>query len=119
MRVYITPPFAVCATQAEAGPGAIRRDIDDNKAALIAFMNALAEEARSQTAAQLGNEFEAERSRAMLTPPPPQPAPTAAAIEPSLTDVEAFIQAADHRQLTSITENAILRMRELCREVGR
>jgi len=43
----------------------------------------------------------------------PKPAGAAPAGTITLTDVEEFIQAADHPRLARITENAIYRMREL------
>ncbi|NIJ07207.1 hypothetical protein FHS31_000803 [Sphingomonas vulcanisoli] len=36
-----------------------------------------------------------------------------------LTDIEEFIQLADHRQLATVIENAVLRLRELQKECDR
>jgi hypothetical protein len=113
MRCYRSVSGVFFATKAQAasiaGPDDFEQvEVPDDKRGLLDFLNDL-----------MADSIVVGFNNAASAPPPIQPPPTPAPIEPSLTDVESFIQSADHRQLCSITENAILRMRELCQEAGR
>ena len=95
-------------TQAEAKAlhreiGAPWQDIEVpiDKAGLIAFLNAHDRGAAPEAAQPAGPQTDA-----------PIAAP-AAGTSLTLTDVEEFVQSADHPQLSSITENCIYRIREL------
>lgn len=139
MRCYLTPNGRFVATQAEAGREGKRADVPDDKPGLLAFLNKLVDEV---TAIAEGLAIErgmpasikpedtitvfAGQLPSLVSDDPqiwrrvkfiPAPAPHAPAI--SLTDAETFIQAADHRQLTSLFENIVFRARELVRDGGR
>lgn len=113
MRAYRTAAGLFAGTLAEAGASASRIEIPDQKEGLINFLNALVSTTRMPAD---------DRPDITITanaPPPPQPAPTPPPAQPvTLTDAEAFIQQADHRQLCSLFENVVFRGRELVREAG-
>jgi hypothetical protein len=143
MRCYLTTDGRYVATQAEAGNGFSKVDWPDDKPGQLAALNALVDQIRAECAPLVltggslphvasddpqiwrrmnripwsGADGEPE-AITPNAPPPVQPARTPAAHTPTLTDAETVIQAADHRELCSLTENVILRMRELGREAG-
>lgn len=139
MRLYRTATGAWAGTQADARatclddaiPATAWEEIDvpTDKAGLLHWLDrncgrAVIEAFKAECALDRIREREATRAdhadfMARTAPPPVQPPPNRPAIQPSLTDVETFIQKADHRQLSSVTENAILRMRELAADAGR
>lgn len=126
MRCYLTTAGELVATQAEAGKDWKRVELPDDKGAVLALLNALAHRTEGPwywLAEGMPIRVNAGTHTVTITPsapPPIQPPATSATCDAiGLTEVETFIQAADHRQLCSVTENAILRMRELAAEAGR
>lgn len=117
MRCYLTTDGRYVATQAEAGDGFSKIEWPDDKPGQLAAINALVDQIRAERAPIEIVGVPAETITANA-PPPVQPSPTPAAHIATLTDAETVIQAADHRQLCSLTENVILRMRELAKAAG-
>lgn len=105
MRLYRTSAGLFAGTQAEAGADASRIVMPDDKAGIIDFLNALVTTPRADDAEPIAVTRSA--------PPPVQPAPTPSDRAVTLTDVEAFIQAADPYALRSLFENVVFRGREL------
>ncbi|KKC24895.1 hypothetical protein [Sphingomonas sp. SRS2] len=109
MRCYRTSTGLFVGTQAEGGDAFSRIVVPDDKPALLNFLNALAGEQQPEPAERV----------TPSAPPPIQPAPSRQPTGPiTLADAETFIQEADHRQLASLAENVILRMRELGKGAG-
>ena len=130
MRSYRTTDGRFVGTQAEAGAGASRIEIPDDKAGLLNFLNALVTAPRSddepaaihKIAIRGGSlpHIEADDTSAWRRVKR-TPLPHADAGKPdmiTLTDAEEFIQAANAIQLRSLFENVVMRGRELLPEVA-
>lgn len=136
MRLYRTPDGRWFGTQAAAGNACLDEaqprtawteiDVPTDKPGLLDWLNlncgpAVVEAFRAERELDQLRDREAARREHQAwmrstQPAPAQPAPTPAPCRPSLTDVEAFIQAADAYQLRSLFENVVLRGRELIGE---
>ena len=139
MRLYRTEAGAWTGTQADARESAINAgghgkswaeiEVPTDKPGLLEWLNwnvgvAAREAERAERELDRRREAEAQRIELAEMERPDgliRPVATAAPAAPkavSLIDVEEFIQAADHRRLAGLTENCILRMRELAREAA-
>ncbi len=132
MRLYRTPSGRWWGTQADAraacldeavpATGYATIEVPTDKPGLLDWLHlncgpATVEAARAEAELdRIWDRVTVIPAGKLSAPPPIQPPPTPAPIAPSLTDVEAFIQQADHRQLTSLFENIMFRSRELLRD---
>jgi len=130
MRLYRTPSGRWFGTQADARSACLDEavpvnawkqvDIPDDKAGLLEWLHLNCGPATVE-AFRAERELDELRERDAVKATHPAHRESARNIVTAaftLTNAEAFIQSADHRELCSLTENVILRMRELAKEAG-